>query len=78
MLIIFYRNMVTGTVEICIFTWWCPSVNFFKFQPCDLLVGGGKFKFNREGRRRGSVRKYVCQQNFLSRRSRLLCSYFLK
>ncbi|KAF1343759.1 hypothetical protein EJ07DRAFT_147805, partial [Lizonia empirigonia] len=17
--------------------WWCPSVNFFKFQPCDIL-----------------------------------------
>ena len=21
--------------RVCVYAWWCPSVNFFKFQPCD-------------------------------------------
>ncbi|TRM55108.1 hypothetical protein BD626DRAFT_420527, partial [Schizophyllum amplum] len=24
-----------GKTIVIVYTWWCPSVNSFKFQPCD-------------------------------------------
>ncbi|KUJ06144.1 hypothetical protein LY89DRAFT_603785 [Mollisia scopiformis] len=29
--------IVSGPAELLSYldSWWCPSVNFFKFQPCD-------------------------------------------
>jgi hypothetical protein len=36
-------NGISHYVSSSVFTWWCPSVNFFKFQPCDLLERGGGY-----------------------------------
>ena len=43
-------SMLSGAELTAVYSWWCPSVNSFKFQPCDHRIHGPSVVFRHRKR----------------------------